>query len=197
MSLDRCLTDLTDRKLISAQRAADMRARYNELVAEYEPAYGPAAAESMASEQALKQAEFDAMQTARQRALQDKAAETWLERMREGIEQGAPLPAKRAHDMVVEMDYRATAIRRQAQGLIEGVLSKHRRNMIGQVREKSDLTDVGRELYGQNTGSLKRTRACRCVAQDRGMAAPKIQCGRGADRQAGKLGVAADPRFRN
>lgn len=153
MSLGTCLADLRARKVISDQRAEELGSRYDELVAQYEARYGRAAAESMASEKVLELADLDAMHRKRQVLLQAKAQGYWLGRMRLASPEGGPLSRRAAEDFIVDMDGHARAIRQQALQMNGALLEKHRRTLVGEVREKAGLDDVRRALWGDETVS--------------------------------------------
>lgn len=154
MSLGTCLTDLHARGVISDDRYERLRPTYEGLVAQYERTYGRAAAESMATEKALALAESDALARKRTVLLQTKAQDSWLYTMRQSASASGAFVAKVAHDFVEAMDYHRIAIRRQAHGMLDGLLAQFRHDALGRVRNKADLVNVGRELFGEDTGDL-------------------------------------------
>lgn len=153
MSLGVCLPDLLARKAISQATFDRLRPVYDELVAQLEPRYGRTAAESMATERALDGMELEVARAKRQTLLQAKAQETWLMRMRAKALPSGALNPVHAHDAIVDLDRHRQAIRHQAYGLMDGLLAKFRRNLIGEVRDKSGLDDVVDELFGRASGS--------------------------------------------
>ena len=166
MSLGTCLTDLVSRKLISSERADALRPVYDELVAQYEPKFGRAAAEAMATDKAMKSIGDDFAHRKRQQLLQLKAQASILDNAKRiyggGLGDG-PITrqAMRAHlvhdtraNGIANVEYRWKNIKQSAFAMMHGILSKHRANLIGEIRNKSDLGDMVRELYGEATGSV-------------------------------------------
>lgn len=153
MSLGTCLPDLLARKAISQATFDRLRPLYDELVAQYEPRFGRAAAESMATEKALDGMELDLAHRKRKALLQAKVQDAWLARRRQDALPSGAFDYVKAHDEIVDLDRHRVAVRKQAYGMIDGLLAKHRRNLIGEVRDKSDLDDVVDELFGRSSGS--------------------------------------------
>jgi hypothetical protein len=154
MSLGTCLTDLHARGVVSDARYERLRPDYEGLVAQYERAYGRAAAESMATQKVLATAELDALTRKRQVLLQAQAQGEWLARRQLDARPSGAFNAKAAHDEVVAMDYHRIAVRRQAHGMIEGLLARFRHDGLGRVRDKAGVLDVLRELHGEDSGNL-------------------------------------------
>lgn len=153
MSLGRCLTDLRDSGEISAERYAQLEPLCERLIAQYEPVHGRAAAESLATEKVLDLADAALIQRKRHVLLQHKAQGAWLERMQTAARDGL-FDRRRAEDELVAMDNHRRSIRQQALQMIEGILSKHRRDLLGRVREQEDLADTLAEVFGRDTGNL-------------------------------------------
>lgn len=158
MALNVCLPDLLATKKISQATYDRMAPAYEELVAQFEPVHGRVAAETMATERVLDGMELDLALRKRQALLQAKAQEAWLMRQRSAVGDGpdnrAAFNPVKAHDEVVDMDRHRQAIRRQAFAMIDGLLAKHRRDVLGEVRNKSDLDDVVDELHGRSSASV-------------------------------------------
>lgn len=153
MSLGTCLADLRGRGVISEERAAELEGRYDELVQQYEGRFGRTAAESMASQKVLDMADLDAMHRKRQALLQAKHQGEWQQRMKLAADEDGVYSGRAATDELVAMDGHRKSIRKQALGMVEAMLAKHRRNLLGEVREKSELNDVVDELFGKGSGS--------------------------------------------
>lgn len=154
MALGTCLADLLATKKISQALHDRMKPHYDELVAQFEPRYGRAAAESMATERALDGIELDHLHRKRQVLLQARAQDGWLKRMQLAAGDGKAIVPRHAHDAIVDMDNHRTAVRKQAYAMIDGLLARHRRNLLGEVRERSALDDVVDELHGRGSGSV-------------------------------------------
>jgi hypothetical protein len=156
-----CLVDLVQRKVISAERAEQLRPIYEELIAQYEPRFGRAAAESMATEQAMKAIDDDLLHRKRGALLQVKAQGEALAQVRAMVPAG-PLSPRAAQALIAgddragfrNVDRLRGIIRGQAHAMIEGVLSKHRKTVVGTLRAKEELTDLTRELFGEATGNV-------------------------------------------
>lgn len=165
MSLGTCLTDLVAKKTISAARAEEMREVYDELVAQYEPKFGRAAAESMATEKAMAAIEGQFLDRKVNILRQAKARATILDNAsrlyRRNKTPGKPSPDGLVAHLVDDqhapfgnVEYRWKNIRDEALRGMYDMLWKHRANLIGDVRHKSDFTDVVMELGGRDTGSI-------------------------------------------
>lgn len=154
MSLGTCLTDLRDRGLISAARFDALRPVYDELVMQYESRFGREAAESMATAKALELAESEALERSRRVLLQARRQGAWEARMKLAQTDKAPVPRAAAEQFLVDMDGQRRAIRQQGLQLLFGLLAKHRRDLVGRVRNKSELGNVLAELWGRDSGDL-------------------------------------------
>jgi hypothetical protein len=156
-----CLADLVKKQQITPERAEAMRAVYDELVDQYEPRFGRAAAESMATEKAMKAIDDDFLHRKRVTLLQAQAQGAAIANIKL-LSGDGPLSIEGAHALIAPTDrapYRPVArvqtiIRGEAHAMIDGVLAKHRKTMIGEVRAKEDLHDLTRELFGEETGNL-------------------------------------------
>lgn len=154
MTISTCVAGLVAEGRISQGKAAEAERLYNRSYHALKHTMGPSAAATEASERAIKALELQALRSKRYALLQMQAQADWLARQRGAVEAGAPLARKAAEDEIVAMDGARESIRKQALGMMEAMLAKHRRNLIGEVREKSDLTNVVRELYGTATGDV-------------------------------------------
>jgi len=155
MSLGTCLTDLRDRGVITPERFERLRPLYEELILQYEGRYGRAAAEAMATEKALAQAESDLMQRKRHVLLQQKAQDQIAMRMQQDAEARGKIVDKRSTEqIIVDMDGLRQSVRKQAFQMLYGMLEKFRRDLMGNVRNPSDLRNVMDELWSKDTGDL-------------------------------------------
>lgn len=158
MSLNVCLADLLATKKISQATHDRMKPAYDELVAQFEPVHGRAAAESMATARVLDDMEVDLAVRQRQALLQTQAQGSWLKSMqaKAGVDdagQARPIQAKDAADFIRTMDFDRQGIGEQAFGMMTDLLVKFRRNLVGVVRHKAELTEVLDELMGRDSGS--------------------------------------------
>ena len=153
MSFGTCLTDLRAKGQISDAMFEKLNPVYEELVEQYRPRFGEAA-EARATRDVLDRADFDLMHRKRQALLTMKAQSSWLMDMRRAAGDGKPFDKTVAEEVLVRMDGHRRAIRQQALQLNTDLLAKHRRNLLGEVREKSDLQDVLAEVWGRDTGNL-------------------------------------------
>jgi hypothetical protein len=165
MSMGVCLTDLTAKGAITAEQADRMRAVYDDLLAEFEPLMSKGAAEALATTRAMKAIEDDFLHARRQTLLQAHAQLTILHQARTVYDGGTTGPIDRramlAHLVsdqkargIANVEYRWKNLKQTALGMMNDVLERHRANLLGQVRNKSDLNDMVRELWGESTGSV-------------------------------------------
>jgi hypothetical protein len=152
MALNVCLPELLKTKAISQATHDRMKPAYDELVAQLEPVHGRAAAESMATGKVLDQMELDLVHRQRQALLTAQKQGAWLKRRELDALPSGSFNATKAHDDLVDMDHHRNAVRSQAYAMIDGLLAKHRRNIMGEVRAKADLDAVVDELHGQASG---------------------------------------------
>ncbi len=153
MSLGTCLTDLRATGQISDVMFDKLNPIYEELIEQYRPRFGEAA-EARATRDVLDRADLDLMHRKRQALLTVKAQSSWLMDMRRAAGDGKPFDKTVAEEVLVRMDGHRRAIRQQALQLNTDLLARHRRNLLGEVREKSDLQDVLAEVWGRDTGNL-------------------------------------------
>lgn len=169
MSLDQCIPDLLASNAINQGQADEMASLFGELKRNYRRQFGDQAAAAMASEETAKILAFQARERKRKALLQVQAQrEAWLNMQKFGqgagnvrvLDPARPdhLP-KAAEALLVRseyapyrnVEYQWRSIRGQAHSTMSGVLLKHSRNIVGQVREKAELDNLVRELF--NPGS--------------------------------------------
>lgn len=162
MSLDVCLPDLIASGKLDAGRAREAQALYENLERIYRRQFGDQAAKAMASAETLRQLEIAAAQKKRIALLQRQAQVRIQADMASfaGGQAGGPLDP-RAAIALLDRDSRARysnvearrkAIKGRAHGMMDQVLARHRRNLLGTVRDRTTLDRVVRELFGENTG---------------------------------------------
>lgn len=165
MSLGVCIPDLIARGKIGEKHAGEVRALYDELLQQHEGRMSREAAEALATQQALTAWEKGLKQGRREKLLQLKRQMTMLDEVRTGYRganadgpvSGKAMAAFLAWDSRARysnVEYRERAIRGEALGQLYGLLERHRANLLGNIRHKSDLSDVVRELFGADTGNL-------------------------------------------
>ncbi|WP_292960590.1 hypothetical protein [Novosphingobium sp. UBA1939] len=154
MTISVCVAGLIADGRISKGSAAEAEKLYNRQFHALKHTMGMSAAASEASERTIRALEAAHLQKKRVTLLQAKSQMDWLERMGAHRDaKGAILP-RAAQDEIVAMDKHRIAVRGQAMGMMSGILAKHRRNLIGEVRAKSDLNDLVDELHGRDSGSV-------------------------------------------
>lgn len=166
MSLSVCIPDLIEQGKIPKAKAREAQRIYEGLLARYDREMGDEAAKAMATEQTVAALKRSFAQKKRQALLQVSAQAKIAKSAKGDYANGAyrdqPLrgDAMLAHLVRDErapyanVEYRWHNIKQTALAQMYDLLAKHRANMIGQVREKSELDDVVRELFGQDSGSL-------------------------------------------
>lgn len=157
MSLGTCLADLQQRKLISDQRAEELRGVYDELVEQYVArGMDRSAAEAAASTKALDMADLDHLHAKRAAALTAQKQGEWLKSMQQGADEDGLFSLPQAEDFMTAMDNHRQAVAKQAHAMNHALLENHRRGVTGEVRNPDELGADGvlGELFGRDTGSL-------------------------------------------
>lgn len=169
MSLGACIPGLVDQGKLSAEQGAAATAMFDELKQDFRRQFGDQAADAMASDATLKAL---AAEGARRRFL---AARTVATRQRMTMDLqgfnggrgsdgngGGPIdpaagPAFFDGDgraSYANVEGRRKAIRARAHAMLDRILSEHSANLLGQVRNKAQLGDLVRELFGEDSGNL-------------------------------------------
>jgi hypothetical protein len=165
MSLGICLPDLIAAGRIPAQHAAELQALYDELLANHEGRMGRDAAMALATKQAVEAWEAgikDARETKlrmlnRQQAILDDARTNYRGANPDGPVNGKALAATLAWDRKANypnVEYVEREIKQTSLGMMYDILAKHRSNLLGQLRNKTDMVDMVRELFGTDTGNV-------------------------------------------
>lgn len=162
MSLGACLPGLEADGKIPAEQAAEARALYEELLEEYGRTGSRESAEALASSAVLEALE---RQVTRKQFLAGRTIKT-RQRIAQDLQaygggDGGPIdpragPALIDHDprsRYSNVEGRRKAILGQAHRQMDQVLAEHSANLLGQVRKRAQLTDMVRELFGENTGN--------------------------------------------
>lgn len=149
MSLGVCIPDMIERGVIPAAKAQRVRAFYDERVAEYLRDMSRPAAEAAATTDAMKWLQADVLQKQRQVGLQQQVQGAWLKRMEREADARGVLPVAKALDWMARIDKQADALRGRYFATLDKLLARHRRNLLGQVRNKAELQSIGRALFGE------------------------------------------------
>lgn len=165
MSAGVCIPDLIEQGKIPKGKGAAALARYQQLLNVYDQQMGGAAAEALATDHVLKALENEALLKKRRTLLQVKAqqaAAASLNSFAGGRKPGSPIDP-RAGVALFDRDGRASysnvegrrqAVRGRAHAMMDQILSDHSRNLVGHVRNRAQLGDIVRELFGQDSGNL-------------------------------------------
>lgn len=166
MSLGVCVPDLIAQGKIPQSKAKAAQDMYDRLLRQYDHHMGSAAAEGMATQQVVKALEMQVLQKKRVALLQVKAQASMLENARAHYANGkfadGPINGKALMAHIVRderapyanVEYRSHNIKQTALGMMYDLLARHRRDVTGRIRNKSDLIDVVHELFGKDSGSL-------------------------------------------
>lgn len=154
MSLGVCIPDLIARGEVPEAKAKAVREFYDARVADYQRDMAPAAAEALATEDALKWLSAEVLAKTRQRGLQVRAQKDWFDRMRAAAGDDGVLPVGVALDRMARIDKQRDAIRGRLFSTLDGLLARHRRNLLGELRNKAELEPIGRALAGEAVGDL-------------------------------------------
>jgi hypothetical protein len=157
MSLRRCIPEMLGDGRLNRDQADRLGGLYDDLERDFSSKFGKQAAEAIASEEAIKRFEADAIQTRRQKALQVKAQQQIALDVRsfDGDNPGAAATALFTGDSrapYANVERIADMIEGQAHSMMNGLLNRFSRNMVGQVRERALLRNVVREAFGDETG---------------------------------------------
>lgn len=164
MSLGTCIPGMVARGEITPEKAQEMSTLYGELEQQFRRQFGDQAAAAMATDAALKQLEAAALLKKRQALGQVRAQQSALKNMDAfgGGRKGGPIDPN-AGVALFDRDSRAgysnvearrKAVRGRAHAMIDGILADHSSNVLGVVRNRAQLDDIVRELFGQDSGNL-------------------------------------------
>lgn len=165
MSAGVCIPDLIEQGKIPKGKGAAALARYEQLLAVYDQQMGGAAAEALATDKVLQALEGEALLKKRRTLLQVKAQQSAAAAMNGyagGRKPDSPVDP-RAGVALFDRDGRASysnvegrrqAIRGRAHAMMDQILSDHSRNLIGVIRNRAQLGDIVRELFGQDSGNV-------------------------------------------
>lgn len=164
MSLDRCLPDLVAKGAIDQARADEVGSLYGELKQQFRRQFGDQAAAAMATDATLEALDRAALLKRRRAGLQAAAQKDALRAMDAfggGRDPGKPIDP-RAGPAFFDKDERAPysnvearrkAVKATAHGMIDGLLQRFHADITGRLRNRAELDDVVRALFGEATGS--------------------------------------------
>lgn len=183
MSLGACIPDLVAQGRLTPKQAKKARDLFDGHAAELGRSMSPAAAEAVATKRTLEALEFEAIERSRRTLLQVKAqdfTEDWLTRGGEhwgggdrggagGIIPGqgpiGPANAKAGHTLIGLVEARRKAIEGEALSHVRMLLRQHKKNLLGQLRNPAELDDIGREAFGEDSGSPAARELAAAVAE--------------------------------
>jgi hypothetical protein len=176
MSLDACIPGLVASGKLTTEQGAEAAAIYGRRKRHHARSMSDPAAAAAASEDAARALEIAAEQRAFQAMLQIETQKRIIADM--AVYRGEQ-PGDAAIAVIVRDDrapyanfeYRWKSVRGEAHALMEALLQKHRRNIVGEVPAKADLIDLVRERFGQKTNNL----SAREMAEAFGLAAEMLR----------------------
>jgi len=159
MSLDKCLPGLVTSGQVSKDQAERARTLFGALERDYRRQFNDQTAAAMASADTIRALEIEAAEKKRQALLQVQAQKGAIAAIGSyrGDSIGAAALALFDHDG--KAPYANVAIRQRsivgrAHQLMQGVLDRFSRDMLGRMRNPAEMADVVRELFGADTGSV-------------------------------------------
>jgi hypothetical protein len=153
MSLSECIIGLVAEGRINKSQAQAAERLYDRHYKTLRHQMSPMAAAGEASERAIRDLEIEIRQKKRIAAIQAEAQVKWLDEAMVVAGDG-PIPTRWATDKMAAIDKKIDALRGVMFKDMGAMLEKHRRNLLGEVRNKSDLVDALRERFGEATGSV-------------------------------------------
>jgi hypothetical protein len=182
MTVGRCIPGLLDQGKLNKDQADRARELFDGHAAELGRSMSPAAAEALASERVLSALDFEALEKRRRGLLQVKAAdfaEDWLTRGGEhwgGGDRGGsgggftpgegpvgPVNPKAGKTLIALVEARRKAIEGEAFGHIAQILREHRAIVPGVMRKPAEMDELGREAFGEDSGSVAAKEAVQGV----------------------------------
>lgn len=170
MAIDRCIPDLLATGAIDRGRADEVTKLYDELRQDFRRQFGDQAADKMATDATLRELQAQVTRKKMLASGQAKAQQRLLMdingynggRRRGGPGGGGPIDPRSGPAKIAGGDFRAQgdnvegrriAVRNRSYAMMDGALTRFSADLIGQVRNKAELVDVVRELFGQDSGS--------------------------------------------
>lgn len=154
MTISVCVAGLVADGKISKGKAQEAEELYSRYYHQLKGRMGMMAAASEATDRAIKALDLANHQRKRVALLQVDAQKRWLDARIAESGEGRAIQRRGAEDHIRQMEYHRQGVANQAFGMIDALLRRHRQNAFGQVRNKSDLTNVLSELMGRETGDI-------------------------------------------
>lgn len=163
MTISVCIQGLIAEGQIRQGQAAEAERIYDQHFQALKRQMGMMAATSLASERTIATLRSQLLRrrllaaqtiTTRQRILTDFSS--YLGKSGGAIDPraGVALLGTDARAPFSSVEGRMRAVRGRAHGMIDQVLAKHSSDVTGRVRNRADLEDMTRELFGEDTGNL-------------------------------------------
>lgn len=184
MSLGACIPGMVERGEITSQQGEDMALLFDDLQRSFKKQMGEQGAAAMASEETLKRLAIDAAEKRRRQLLQVQAQrQAWLDMSKYGTgagnirvldparpghrgEAAGALLVRSEYAPYMNVEYQLRAIRGQAQSTLDQLLSKHHKNLRGQVRDKAGEADIVRERFAPGSTGNASARAIAEALED-------------------------------
>jgi hypothetical protein len=161
MSLARCIPGLLAEGKLTAEQAERARAVYEQRVRHHARGMGAAAAEAIASEETVKALAAEAARTKRLKLITRQVQKdrlTDLARYNAGADgplaptSAAALIAADSKAPYLNVEGLRRAIKGEAHAEIDGILADHRRTLTGALRNRAQMDEIGRALFGETDG---------------------------------------------
>jgi hypothetical protein len=180
MTIRRCIPGLLAGNQLSRDQAERMGGLFDDLERDYSSKFGKQAAEAMASEETVKRFAAEAALKKRQAALQIKAQQQIAADVRKFRvdKPGASAEALLASDdraPYFNVEFRSKAIADEHFALMNGILEKHSRNVIGQVRNYAELREFSRKRLARAPATI-RARNWPTLRRDGRIPSDPVQC---------------------
>lgn len=189
MALGVCIPDLIAQGKIPENRAGELQRSYDRLVRQYQgEGMSRPVAEAQATDMALKLLERDSLLKKRRALLQMQAQRSWLDTMRMQAGDG-PLDGEAARVWLELLDKKIDAVRGRVFATLDKGLAQHRRNLLGEVRNKDDLTLTARALFGEKVDDLNAREFADAYGQAREAMRQRFNAAGGAIRKLENYGL--------
>lgn len=166
MSLTVCIPDLIEQGKIPPERQQEVSSLYDRLLAEkLASGMDRPTAETMATNMALQLLKREAMRKKANLLKQHQRQQAWLDDMRIRSGDGKAIQFKPAIDRMVEIDKKIDTVRGRFFATLGDFLKNHRRNLMGELRNKEDLQQVGRALFGELVDDLNAREISDAIAR--------------------------------
>lgn len=161
MSFQNCIDNALKEGRITPQQADDLRARYGETEEELALDYGPEAG-AEAARRVFDQLKFDTMETRRRKLLQARVSGALMKSQAEFRNyRGNKDPGEFLINLIEDVggklgqstvEQRRKALLGRSHAIVADLIQKFERDAVGRTRNKATLSNVVRELFGQDTG---------------------------------------------